>query len=70
MSGLLGAGFDRTSEAPKVESSIRQVPTGISHLAIITRGVEYAFVAAGVTVAAIAVFQSFGIVLNWIGGGG
>ncbi len=53
-------------------NSIKRYPnsTAISHLAIITRAVEHGFVAAGVTVAAVAVVQSVIIVTNWIASGG
>jgi hypothetical protein len=51
-------------------NSIKRYPnsTAISHLAVVTRAVEYGFVAAGVTVAAVAVVQSVIIVMRWFGG--
>ncbi len=53
-------------------NSIKRFPnsTAITHLAIVTRAVEYGFVAAGVTVAAVAVVQSVIIVMSWIAAGG
>jgi len=38
----------------------------LTGLAVVTRGMEFGFIAAGITVAAIAVVQSLGIVLSWI----
>jgi hypothetical protein len=51
-----------------VANSIKRYPnsTAITHLAIVTRAVEYGFMAAGVTVAAIVAVQSVGIVMRWI----
>lgn len=55
-----------------VSSSLTRIPrsAAVTRLAIITRGVEYGFIAAGVTVTAIAAIQSIGIVLSWITSGG
>ena len=55
-----------------MDTSIRRMERSpaVTHLAIITKGVEYAFVAAGVTVAAIAGFQSLTTVVNWLAAGG
>ena len=52
-------------------NSIKRFPNGmaITHMAIVTRAVEYGFVAAGVTVAAVAVVQSVIIVMRWFAGG-
>jgi len=54
-----------------VQSSIIQVPksTAIMGLAVVTKGVEYGFIAAGVTVASIAAVQSLGILLSWVASG-
>lgn len=51
-----------------MESSIMRYPksTAIMGLAVVTKGVEYGFIAAGVTVAAIAALQSLGILLSWL----
>jgi len=51
-----------------VQNSIlkTQKNPAVTGLAVITKGVEYGFVAAGVTVAGIAAVQSLGIVLSWI----
>ncbi len=52
--------------------SIKRYPnsTAITHLAVATRAVEYGFLAAGITVAAVAVVQSVIIVMSWIASGG
>ena len=53
-------------------NSIKRYPnsTAITHLAVVTRAVEYGFMAAGITVAVLAVVQSVGIVMSWIASGG
>lgn len=43
-----------------------QKTAAVTGLATITKGVEYGFFAAGVTVAGIAAVQSLGFVLSWI----
>jgi len=55
-----------------VFGSIRRVQnsTDITHLAIATRAVETGFMAAGITVAVVAVVQSVIIVLSWIASAG
>ena len=49
-------------------SSILRYPrsTPVLELAGITRAVEYGFIAAGITVAVIAVVQAGSVVLGWI----
>ena len=49
-------------------NSILRYPrsTSIIVFAGVTRAVEYGFIAAGITVAVIAVIQSCGVVLGWI----
>jgi hypothetical protein len=51
-----------------VPSSIMRYPknTAITNLAVFTRAVEYGFIAAGVTVAALAAYQSITTVLSWL----
>jgi Flp pilus assembly pilin Flp len=51
-----------------VANSILRYPrsTSVVVFAGVTRGVEYGLIAAGVTVALIAVIQSCGVVLGWI----
>jgi hypothetical protein len=53
-------------------NSIKRYPnsTSLTHLAIATRAVETGFMAAGITVAVVAVAQSVIIVLSWIASGG
>jgi len=47
--------------------SIMRYPrsTALSGLVLMSKGVEYGFIAAGVTVAAIAAMQSLGILVSW-----
>jgi hypothetical protein len=51
-----------------VPSSILRHPrsTSLIVFAGVTRSVEYGFIAAGVTVAVLALFQSLGVVMGWI----
>jgi len=49
------------SSAPLMRSN----STAIGGLAVMSKGVEYAFTAAGATVALIAIIQSFSILLSW-----
>lgn len=48
--------------------SITRLPrnTSINLLAGMTQGVEYGFLAAGITVALLALLESFIIVVGWI----
>ena len=48
-------------------NSILRYPRSTSVLVFagVTRGVEYGFIAAGITVAVLAVIQSCGAVLHW-----
>jgi hypothetical protein len=39
---------------------------GVTQLAVFTKAVEYGFVAAGVTVALLAAYQSVTTVLGWL----
>jgi len=50
-----------------VANSILRYPrrTTLVVLAGVTRAVEYGFIAAGITVAVLAVIQSCGVVLGW-----
>ena len=43
-----------------------QRSTFVSYLAATTRAVEYGFIAAGVTVAVLAIIESLVIVVGWI----
>ena len=49
-------------------NSILRYPrsTPVLVFAGVTRAVEYGFIAAGVTVAVLAVIQSCGVILGWI----
>jgi hypothetical protein len=51
-----------------VASSILRYPrsTSLVVFAGVTRSVEYCFIAAGVTVAVVALFQSLSVVMGWI----
>lgn len=55
-----------------MESSIKRFPENfaITQLAVMTKGVEYGFIAAGITVAAVAAFQSLTIIVSWLVLGG
>lgn len=66
--GLAGQGRFLSQRGATVQNSILKVQksTAVTGLAAITKGVEYGFFAAGVTVAGIAAVQSLSIVLNWI----
>ena len=50
-----------------MNNSIVRFPNGtfVTYFGGVTRAVEYGFIAAGVTVAALAVFQSLAIVASW-----
>ena len=65
---VCGAGQGRSWPMRRnVQNSILKVQkSGGYGLARITKGVEYGFFAAGVTVAGIAAVQSLGFVLSWI----
>jgi hypothetical protein len=45
---------------------LRSNSAAVSGLAVMSKGVEYAFTAAGATVALIAVVQSLSILLSWM----
>ncbi|MGA8615064.1 MAG: hypothetical protein WB760_25975 [Xanthobacteraceae bacterium] len=49
-------------------SSILRYPRSKSLIVFagVTRSVEYCFIAAGVTVVVMALFQSFSVVMGWI----
>ena len=68
--GEFGATAERASirRGIIVSNSIMRYPksAALTGLAVVTRGMEFGFIAAGITVAAIAVVQSLGIVLSWI----
>lgn len=51
-----------------MSNSVARFPTGTSISAFtgVTRAVEYGFMAAGITVAAIAAIQSISVVVGWI----
>ena len=47
-------------------SQVRAKSAAINNVAVMTKSVEYAFVAAGATIALIAVLQSMRILVSWI----
>lgn len=55
-----------------MDSSIKRFPksTAIMGLAVFAKAVEYGFIAAGVTVAAVAFAQTVTTVLGWLAVGG
>lgn len=65
---LAAIGFKKTSGGRAVAGSILRYPrsTSLVVFAGVTRAVEYGFIAAGVTVAVVALIQSCGTVLGWI----
>jgi hypothetical protein len=47
-------------------SLVRTNNAAIGGLAVTSKGVEYALMAAGATIVLIAIVQSFGIVASWV----
>jgi hypothetical protein len=61
-------GVEKTAGGTFVANSILRYPRSASIIVFagVTRGVEYGLIAAGITVAVIAVIQSCSVVLGWI----
>jgi hypothetical protein len=68
---ICGVGEGEFVEEATMGTSIIRYPksTALTGLAVLSKGIEYGFIAAGVTVAAVAAVQSIGIVLSWIAAG-
>jgi hypothetical protein len=47
-------------------SLVRTNSAAIGGLAVMSKGIEYALMAAGATIVLIAVVQSFGIIASWV----